>query len=109
MQQVPAAVHQAIEELTFESQGVKMIALGNYALDFKARFVFLGFTKNGNKVILGDIHTSGPDGVKYKKRFGAIELRHNSQIVAGQVVPYIYWQLTTDGSRYSETVLEVAN
>ena len=102
-------VHEKVDEMVFESHGVKMIGLGSYCLDFKNNYVFLGYTKNGEKAILGDIHTIGPDGVKYNKKYGKFEIRENSKFVNGEMVVYNYVQLVTDGHRYSETILEIVN
>lgn len=105
----PQIVIESVENLVFERDGLKMIALENYALDFKQSYVYLGFTKNGKQVILGDVHTYGLDGVKYTKKFGKIELNESSKIVDGKVVPYKYYQLSTDGFRYSIKLCEVDN
>ncbi len=82
-----------VNELVYERDGQKFIRLGNYALDFKKEFAFLGFTKSLTKVILGDIFKSGPDGIEYTKRFAKIDKGY----------------LVTDGWRYSEKLFEVPN
>ena len=105
---IPEQAIKAIEKMIYSKDGVQFIALGSYCLDFKKNFAFLGFTKNKTKVILGDIHTYGPKGLmKYTKKFGKVEFRENSKIVDKKVVPYNYYQLVTDGYRYSETLCEV--
>ncbi len=74
--QIPQEAIEGIEKMIYSKDGHQFIALGNYALDFKHQYVFLGFTKNKTKVILGDIHTSGPNGLMlFKKRFATVELR----------------------------------
>ena len=110
IQQINPEAIAGIEKMIFLKDDVQFIALGNYALDFKQHYVFLGFTKNKTQVILGDIHTQGPNGLlKYKKRFARVELRENSKIVDKKIVPYKYYQISTDGYRYSEKICEVAN
>ena len=99
-------VKKATEAKIFSSHGVKMISLGSYCLDFKQDYVFLGFTKKGDKVILGEITMIGPNRLEYNKRYGTFEVRENAKAVGGKLVPYTYVQLTTDGHRYSETILE---
>lgn len=98
---------EAVNKLLFDNHDVKMIGLENYALDFKQSYVFLGFTKKGDKVILGDIYSYGPDGVKYRKRYGVIELTEAQKLVDNKPVPYKYLQLHTDGFRYSIKLCEV--
>ena len=119
---IPQIVQDKIMgEMVFLKDGIEQIALGNYALDFKHAYAFLGFTKNNTQVILGDIHTYGAvqeDGkreIKYKKRFAKVELKHSTKIeytgtkgnYVSKSVPYSYWQIHTDGFRYSETIMEV--
>jgi len=82
-----------INDLVYERDGHKFIRLGNYALDFKKEFAFLGFTKSQTKVILGDIYKCGPDGMKCTKRYAKIEKGY----------------LVTDGWQYSEKLIEVIN
>lgn len=94
--------HESINNMLFESHGVKMIGLGSYALDFKQDYVFLGFTEKGDKVKLGEIYIIGPDSLKYKKRFGKITKETGHKLVNNQVIDYTYYQLSTDGHRYSE-------
>jgi len=84
---IPQIVQDKIMgDMVFLKDGIEMIALGNYALDFKQSYAFLGFTKNKTQVILGDIHTYGPsqqDGkieIKYKKRYAKVELKHSSKL-----------------------------
>ena len=122
IQTIPQEVQDAIMgKMVFFKDGQEMIALGNYALDFKHTYAFLGFTKNKTQVILGDIYSvsaTGIDGkceIKYKKRFAKVELKHSAKIVypgenweqQSKSVPYNYWQIHTDGYRYSETIMEV--
>ena len=93
-----------IEEKVYEKNGQKYIRLGNYALDFKKQFAFLGFTKNGKKVILGDVYSESDTGIKYQKRFGTIEISKNGMVEDGKVVDCTVWDLVTDGWSYSETI-----
>lgn len=124
IQTIPQEVQDAIMgKMVFFKQGHEMIALGNYALDFKQTYVFLGFTKNKTQIILGDIYSHGAIGVdgkseiKYKKRFAKVELKHSAKIeytgtkgsYVSKSVPYSYWEIHTDGYRYAETIMEVAN
>ncbi len=119
---IPQMVQDKIMgEMVFFKDGIKQIALGNYALDFKQSYAFLGFTKNKTQVILGQIHTygelqqNGKREIKYKKRFAKVELRHSSKVeytgtkgnYASKTVPYSYWYMHTDGFRYSEIIMEV--
>lgn len=121
---IPQEVQDAIMgKMVFLKDGIEQIALGNYALDFKSSYAFLGFTKNKTQVILGYITTFGAMGqdgkreIKYRKVFGKVELRHSAKIIytgtkgnfVSKSVPYSYWQISTDGSRYSETIMEVTN
>jgi hypothetical protein len=121
---IPQTVQDKIMgDMVFLKDGIEMIALGNYALDFKHSYAFLGFTKNKTQVILGDIHTYGAlqqDGkreIKYKKRYAKVELRHSAKIeytgtkgnYVSKSVPYSYWEIHTDGFRYSETIMEIEN
>lgn len=101
--------------------GINQIELSNYALDFKKSYAFLGFTKNKNKVILGDIYLFGAtnqDGtrkIKYTKKYGKIEYKVRSKpiYVLGTDSKYSFvrneqygeWVLTTDGDRFSEVIL----
>lgn len=124
IQKIPQEVEDAIMgKMVFTRDGIEQIALGNYALDFKKSFVFLGFTQNKNKVILGDIHTYGAtqqDGtreVKYRKCYGRIEyeIRNKPNYVKGEDGKFTFtgntqygeWRIVTDGYRYSETIIEV--
>lgn len=108
--QIPNEAIKGIEKMIYSKDGVQFIALGSYCLDFKHQYAFLGFTKNKTKVILGDIHTYGSNGlIQYTKKFGKVELRENSKIVDKKIVPYKYYQLVTDGYRYSEIICEVSN
>lgn len=110
MNQISKQVISGIEDMVFSKNGIQFIALGNYALDFKKEYVFLGFTKNKTQVILGDIHMQGPNGLlKYNKKFAKVELRNTSQVIEDQCVPYSYYFLHTDGFRYSEKICEVVN
>ena len=93
-----------IDELVYEREGQKFIGLGNCSLDFKKEFAFLGYTKSGKRVILGDIYSHGPGGIKYQKRFGTIEISENGTVVDGKVVPCKVWTLMTEGWSYSETL-----
>ena len=92
-QKMDSGLITKVNELVYERNGQKFIRLGNYALDFKKEFAFLGFTKSQTKVILGDIYKCGPDGMEYTKRFAKIEKGY----------------LVTDGWRYSEKLFEVEN
>lgn len=69
---IPQIVQDKIMgDMVFFKDGIEMIALGNYALDFKQSYAFLGFTKNKTQVILGDIHTYGQvqqDGTRVIQR-----------------------------------------
>jgi len=106
---IPEQAIKAIEKMIYSKDGVQFIALENYALAFKKKYAFLGFTKNKTKVILGDIYSHGKNGlIKYSKKFGKVELRENSKIVDKKTVPYKYYELVTDGYRYSETICEVS-
>ncbi len=121
---VPQKVQDAIMgEMVFLKDGIEQIALGNYALDFKQSYAFLGFTKNKDKVILGEITTYGKmnqDGtrtIKYNKKFGKIEYEVRSKpnynkLPSGKFEftgnsNYGEWRIVTDGYRYSETIMEV--
>ena len=101
---IPRQVKAAIEKLVVEENGRKFIKLGCYCMDFKHTYVFLGFTKNDSKVILGDIYMIGTNEVKYTKRFGKVETRIITKVDNTTVKQF---QLSTDGYRYSETVLEI--
>ena len=113
-QQIPQKVQDKIMgEMVFFKDGINQIALGNYALDFKQSYAFLGFTKNKTQVILGDIHTYGAlnqDGtriIKYKKRFAKVELRRSDKVSNdGVIVECMKWRMHTDGFRYSEDIVE---
>lgn len=98
-----------IEEKVYEKDGQKYIALGNSSLDFKKTFAFLGYTKNMNKVILGDIYSSGPDGIKYQRRYGTVEVSQNGMVEDGKVVDCTCYDLMTQGWSYSETLKKVKN
>lgn len=52
--------------------GHKYIKIPNYALDFSAEFVFLGFTKTG-RIRLGEIYFSGPNEIKWNNRLGRFD------------------------------------
>lgn len=121
---IPQIVQDTIMgKMVFFKDGQEMIALGNYALDFKQTYVFLGFTKNKTQVILGDIHTygelqqNGKREIKYRKRFAKVELVHSAKVeytgtkgnFVSTTVPYSYYQLHTDGFRYSEKIMEIEN
>lgn len=56
-----------VEALVYEKEGKKFIALGNYALDFKKEYLYLGMTKSG-QVILGDDRNG-----QIRRRYGKIE------------------------------------
>ena len=110
IQQIAPEAVKGIEKMIYSKDGVQFIALGNYALDFKHEYVFLGFTKNKTQIILGDIHTQGPNGLlKYNKKFSRVELREGSKIIDKEIVSSKYYQLVTDGYRYSEKICEAAN
>ena len=53
-------IQAKVEAIVFEKDGKNYIQLGNYALDFKKEYLYLGMTKSGN-VKLGDERY---DGVK---------------------------------------------
>ncbi|KKL94860.1 hypothetical protein LCGC14_1860500 [marine sediment metagenome] len=123
--QIPQEVQDKIMgDMVFFKDGIKMIALGSYALDFKQSYAFLGFTKNKTQVILGDIHTYGAleqDGtrvIKYKKRFGRVEYEVRSKPKYEKLPDgkfkyigndhYGEWRIVTDGYRYSEVIMEVS-
>jgi len=124
VQIIPQEVQDKIMgNMVFLKNGIEMIALGSYCLDFKQSYAFLGFTKNKTQVILGDIYSHGPTGIdgkveiKYKKRFAKVELKHSAKIeytgtkgnYVSKSVPYSYWEIHTDGFRYSETIMEIEN
>ena len=99
--------HKEIDSMIFEQNGSKLIGLGSYCLDFKHSYVFLGYTKKGDKVILGDISSTGPEGVKiHKKQYGKIYERESTK-VTGETVKQV--RIATDGHRYSETLFEESN
>ena len=100
---------EKIENMTFEQNGIKYLPLGNYALDFKKQFVFLGFTKTGTKAILGDVHSTGPEGVKYNKCYGVIELKNRTKLIDNKPVDVPTIEIHAQGWRYSETVMELIN
>ena len=125
IQTIPQAVEDAVMgKMVFVRDGIEQIALGNYALDFKKSYAFLGLTQNKNKVILGDIHSfgamdqSGKREIKYNKCYGKIEysVKNKPNYVKGEDGKYTFtgntqygeWRIVTDGYRYSETILEVA-
>ena len=56
------------------SVGLKILKLESSRLDFKAEFVFLGWTKSG-KLKLGDINSCGPklEMYKWKTKFMKFE------------------------------------
>ena len=120
---IPQKVQDKIMgDMVFLKDGIEMIALGSYCLDFKQSYAFLGFTKNKTQVVLGDIYSHGElqqDGkreIKYKKRFGRVEykVRSKTNYVKGidgkytslPLTQYGEWAITTDGHRYSETIME---
>lgn len=122
--EIPQKVQDKIMgEMVFFKDGIDQIALGNYALDFKQSYAFLGFTKNKTQVILGQIHTYGAteqDGtrvIKYNKKFGKVEyqVKTKTNYVKGVDGKYTNlgnsqvgeWRIVTDGYRYSETIMEV--
>lgn len=124
IKQIPQEVQDKIMgEMVFFKDGIYQIALGNYALDFKQSYAFLGFTKNKTQVILGQINTWGElqqDGtrkIKYNKKYGRVEyeVRSKTNYVKGTDGKYISlpltqygeWRIITDGYRYSETIMEV--
>ena len=98
-----------IEEKVYEKNGHKYIRLGNYALDFKKQFAFLGFTKNGKKVILGDVYSESDTGIKYQKRYATIEVSQNGMEEDGKVVNCTVYTLMTEAWSYSETLKKVKN
>ena len=121
---IPQEVQDKIMgEMVFFKDGHEMIALGNYALDFKHSYAFLGFTKNKTQVILGEIYSHGAVGqdgkseIKFKKRFGRVEYEVLSKPKYEKLPDgkfkyigndhYGEWRIVTDGYRYSEVVMEV--
>lgn len=103
---IPENIIQAIEKMTYTKNGKpdhRFIRLGCYCLDFKHEYVFVGFTKNKTKVILGDIYAEGPDQLNYTKKFGKVEVRTNEKVDGTIVIEH---RLITDGYRYSETIEE---
>lgn len=114
---------EILGKMVLMENGIEVIKLGSYCLDFKNTYAFLGFTKNKSKVILGDIYYYGKvnqDGkreIKYKKRFGTIqyESRTKPNYVKGVDgkftntgdIQYDEWRIVTDGHRYSEVIMEV--
>ena len=56
-----------VEGLVYEKNGRKFIALGNYALDFKKEYLYLGMSKSG-QVILGEERNG-----QMKRRYGKVE------------------------------------
>jgi len=122
--EIPQEVQDKIMgDMVFFKDGINQISLGNYALDFKQSYAFLGFTKNKTQVILGQITTYGElqqDGkreIKYNKKFGKVEyeVRSKTNYVKGTDgkftnlgnTQYGEWRIVTDGYRYSETIMEV--
>ena len=122
--QIPQKVQDKIMgDMVFFKDGIDQIALGNYALDFKQSYAFLGFTKNKTQVILGHITTYGTvqqDGkreIKYTKKFGKVEYKVKTKLnyVKGPDGKFTNlgdlqvgeWRIVTDGYRYSETIMEV--
>lgn len=96
--------HKVIDSMIFEENESKQIRLENYCLDFSKSFVYLGMTKKGDKVILGEIDTVGPNGIHYyKKIYGTIYEREISK-VDGTTVNQI--RIKADGSRYTKTLVE---
>ena len=96
-----------VESIVYERDGQKFLRMGNYALDFKQEYLYLGMTKSG-KAILGDVYSWGPNNkvVEYRKRFGNVEVRESHK-VDGSVVKQV--RMWTDGYRYSETLGELQN
>jgi len=85
MQTEQQTIQARVESLVFERDGKKLIALGNYALDFNKEYLYLGMSKSG-QVILGDERY---DGVK--RRYGKI---YDDKIHA-------------EGSRFIEKIPEI--
>lgn len=111
--EIPQEVQDKIMgDMVFFKDGINQISLGNYALDFKQSYAFLGFTKNKTQVILGQIHTygemqqNGKREIKYKKRFAKVELRRSDKVSDGVIVECFKWRMHTDGFRYSEDIME---
>jgi len=94
-----------VESIVYEREGQRFLRMGNYALDFKQEYLYLGMTKTG-KAILGDVHSWGPNNavVEYKKRFGNVEVRESHKVDGSTVLQVRIW---TDGFRYSETLGEL--
>lgn len=104
LKEIPRQIIKAVEEIVVEENGEKFIHLGNCRLDFKKQYVFLGFTAKKSKVKLGDIYSQGPQGVKYTKRFGVIEVRDTEKVDGKKVRQFI---LMTEAWNYSEVVKEI--
>lgn len=74
-----------------DESGRECIALGNCRLDFEQEYLFFGFTKSGN-VKLGEVYSSGPEGVNFRGRIGKVE------VLEGEI------KLWTDGYNYSTRI-----
>lgn len=96
-----------VESIVYERDGNKFLRMGNYALDFKQEYLYLGMTKTG-KAILGDVGSWGPGNVpiEYRKRFGNVEVRESHKVDGRTVKEVRMW---TDGYRYSETLGVIEN
>ena len=96
-----------VESIVYERNGQKFLRMGNYALDFKQEYLYLGMTKTG-KAILGDVSSYGPGNValEFRKRFGNVEVR-DSHKVTGEIIKEV--RMWTDGYRYSETLGTLEN
>lgn len=68
--QLTGQIKQFVESKVYEKDGHKMIDIENSRLDFSSSFVFLGFTNS--RVRLGEIYSSGPQGIKFNTRFGIL-------------------------------------
>jgi len=73
MQQHISENQARVESLVYSKNGRNYIAIGNYALDFKQEYLYLGMTAS-DQVILGEITQYAYGGVpeQIKKRFGKI-------------------------------------
>ena len=96
-----------VESIVYERNGQKFLRMGNYALDFKQEYLYLGMTKTG-KAILGDVSSWGAGNIaqEYRKRFGNVEIRESHK-VDGRIAKEV--RIWTDAYRYSETLGELQN
>lgn len=71
------------------SVGLKILKLESSRLDFKAEFVFLGWTKSG-KLKLGDIHSSGPKLEMYKWKTKIMKFEQDEYFAKFYTNDYMY-------------------